>query len=35
MEHIFEQAKGVFCGEDIIHQDKTSANNLLEILVPI
>jgi hypothetical protein len=32
MEHIFEQAKGVVCGEDIIHSDKTSANNLLEIL---
>jgi hypothetical protein len=23
MEHIFEQAKGVVCGEDIIHPDKT------------
>jgi hypothetical protein len=32
MEHIFEQARGVFCGEDIIHPDKTMASNLLEIL---
>jgi hypothetical protein len=32
MEHIFEQAKGAVCGEDIIHPDKTSASNLLEIL---
>jgi hypothetical protein len=32
MEHIFEQARGVVCGEDIIHPDKTSANSLLEIL---
>jgi hypothetical protein len=32
MEHIFEQAKGVVCGEDIIHPDKTTASNLLEIL---
>jgi hypothetical protein len=32
MEHIFEQVKGVVCGEDIIHQDKTMASNLLEIL---
>jgi hypothetical protein len=32
MEHIFEQAKGGFCGEDIIHPDKTMAINLLEIL---
>jgi hypothetical protein len=32
MEHIFEQAIGVVCGEDIIHPDKTTASNLLEIL---
>jgi hypothetical protein len=32
MEHIFEQAKGVVCGEDIIHPDKTTTRNLLEIL---
>jgi hypothetical protein len=32
MEHIFEQAKGVVCGEDIIHPYKTMASNLLEIL---
>jgi hypothetical protein len=30
-EHIFEQAKGVVCGEDIIHPDKTTASNLLKI----
>jgi hypothetical protein len=29
MEHIFEQARG---GEDIIHPDKTTASNLLEVL---
>jgi hypothetical protein len=32
MEHIFEQAKSVVCGEDIIHPDKTMASNLLEII---
>jgi hypothetical protein len=32
MEHIFEQARCVVCGEDIIHPDKTTASNLLEIL---
>jgi hypothetical protein len=32
MEHIFEQAKGVICGEDSIHPDKTTASNLLERL---
>jgi hypothetical protein len=32
MEHIFEQARGVVCGEDIIHPDKTTAINLLEII---
>jgi hypothetical protein len=32
MEHIFEQAKGVVCGKDIIHPDKTMASNLVEIL---
>jgi hypothetical protein len=32
MEHIFEQARGVFCGEDIIHPDKKTASNLLEVL---
>jgi hypothetical protein len=32
MEHIFEQARGVVCGEDIIHPDKTTACNVLEVL---
>jgi hypothetical protein len=32
MEHIFERARGVVCGKDIIHRDKTTASNLLEIL---
>jgi hypothetical protein len=32
MEHIFERARGVVCGKDIIHPDKTTASNLLEIL---
>jgi hypothetical protein len=32
MEHTFQQAKGVVCGEDTIHPDKTTASNLLEIL---
>jgi hypothetical protein len=32
MEHIFEQARGVVCGEDIIHPDRTTASNLLEVL---
>jgi hypothetical protein len=32
MERIFEQAKGVVCGEDIIHPDKTTTLNLLEII---
>jgi hypothetical protein len=31
MEHIFEQAKCVVCGADLIHTDKTTAINLLEI----
>jgi hypothetical protein len=32
MEHIFEQARGVAYGEDIIHPDKKMARNLLEVL---
>jgi hypothetical protein len=32
MEHIFEQARCVVCGEDIIHPDKTTASNLLKVL---
>jgi hypothetical protein len=32
MEHIFERARGVVCGKDVIHPDKTTASNLLEIL---
>jgi hypothetical protein len=32
MEHIFERARGVNCGKYIIHPDKTTASNLLEIL---
>jgi hypothetical protein len=32
MEHIFEQARGIVCDEDIIHPDKTTAINLLEVL---
>jgi hypothetical protein len=32
MEHSFEQARGVVCGEDIIHPEKTMAINLLEVL---
>jgi hypothetical protein len=32
MEHIFEQVKGVVCVEDIIHPDKRTVSNLLEIL---
>jgi hypothetical protein len=32
MEHIFERARGVVCSKDIIHPDKTTARNLLEIL---
>jgi hypothetical protein len=32
MEHIFEQARGVVCCEDIIHPDKIMASNLLEVL---
>jgi hypothetical protein len=33
MGHIFEQAKSVVCVEyNIIHPDKTTASNLLEIL---
>jgi hypothetical protein len=32
MEHIFEQAKGVVYGEEIIHPDNKTASNLLEIL---
>jgi hypothetical protein len=32
MEHIFEQVRGVVCGEDIIHLDKTTASILFEIL---
>jgi hypothetical protein len=32
MEHIFEQARGVVCGEDIIHPDKTTTVIFLEVL---
>jgi hypothetical protein len=32
MDHIFEQARGVVCGEDIIHPDKTTVSNILEVL---
>jgi hypothetical protein len=32
MEHILEQARGIVYGEDIIHPDKTTASNLLEVL---
>jgi hypothetical protein len=32
MEHIFEQVKGVVCGDDIIYPDKKTAINLLEVL---
>jgi hypothetical protein len=32
MEQIFERARGVVCDKDIIHHDKTTASNLLEIL---
>jgi hypothetical protein len=32
MEHIFEHARGVVCSDDIIHPDKTTAVNLLEVL---
>jgi hypothetical protein len=32
MEHIFEQGRGVVCGEDIIHPEKTTASNLLEVI---
>jgi hypothetical protein len=32
MEHIFEWTRGVACVKDIIHPDRTTANNLLEIL---
>jgi hypothetical protein len=32
MEHIFEQSRGVVCGEEIIHPDKTTDSNLLEVL---
>jgi hypothetical protein len=32
MEHIFEQSRCVVCGEDIIHPDKTTASNILEVL---
>jgi hypothetical protein len=32
MEHIFEQARGVVCGQGIIHADKAMASNLLEVL---
>jgi hypothetical protein len=32
MEHIFEQARGVVCGENIIHPDKTTASIFLEVL---
>jgi hypothetical protein len=31
-EHIFEQERGVVCGEDIINPDITTASNLLEVL---
>jgi hypothetical protein len=32
MEHILERARGVVCGKAIIHPDKTTAINLLEVL---
>jgi hypothetical protein len=32
IEHIFEQARGVLCGQDIIHPDKATTRNLLEVL---
>jgi hypothetical protein len=32
MEHMFEQARCIVCGEDIIHPDKTTAKNLLDFL---
>jgi hypothetical protein len=32
MENFFEQVRGVVCGKDIIHPDKTTARNLLELL---
>jgi hypothetical protein len=32
MEHIFDQAKGVICGEDIIYPDKKMVSNLSEII---
>jgi hypothetical protein len=32
MEHIFEQVRGIVWGEDIIHPDKITASNLLEVL---
>jgi hypothetical protein len=32
MKHIFEHARGVVCGEDIINPKKSKASNLLEIL---
>jgi hypothetical protein len=35
MEHIFEQARGVVCSKDIIHPDKTTTSNLLEVLDPM
>jgi hypothetical protein len=35
MESIFEQAKCAVCGEDIIHPDKTTVSNLLEILAAV
>jgi hypothetical protein len=32
MEHIFEQSRGVVCGEEIIHPDKRTARNLFKVL---
>jgi hypothetical protein len=32
MEHIFKQARCVVCSEDIIHPEKTTASNFLEVL---
>jgi hypothetical protein len=35
MEQVFEETRGVVCGEDIIHPDKTTARNLLEVIYAI
>jgi hypothetical protein len=32
IEHIFERARGLVCGKNVIHPYKTTASNLLEIL---